>query len=122
MTDYNHSDKELTFENTPLQNLRNILSSAEASITAQEAALHISGSIKALGQEHLGVAKHDIRKAMQYLQSTHGKYVSAAVIGRIASQLCAPEDSSFALNMDSINKIYTNLLFKFTPHNTSQES
>lgn len=118
MTDYNHFDKELTFENTPLQNLKNILSSTEASIAHQEAAPQASGSIKALGQERPGVVKQDIRKAIEYLDFSQGKYVSVAVIGRIASQLCAAGERAAVPMKDFSTNIYINRLNEIIPINT----
>lgn len=90
MIEHFYSDRDLSFENTPLQNLKNILSDADATMQ-----LKAIGTPKkdAFGQSTLfekkGVSKSALQEAMNDLFLTQGQYISSAVVGQIVCKLCS---------------------------------
>lgn len=108
MVNHKQIDKELSFVNTPLQNLRNILLNADASMIMQ-ANISRPGYFSTTSEpERSGVSKTDIRKAIDKVRSVPEKYVSAAFVSRIACELCSQGPNKASSEEIYQNNIYIN--------------
>lgn len=119
MSDSGYTEKELIFENTPLQNLKNILSDADASMTKQ---LSLKGG-QAIQEPVLlqqGVLKEEIRLVIEKIRSQQDKYLSAAFINKIVCQLCSPETKEEILDKNAPINTYINELDRLISVNTAQ--
>ncbi len=108
MANHDQIDKELVFENTPLQNLRNILFNADASMIMQANISRPGNFSITPDPEQKGVSKTDIRKAINKVCSVPEKYVSAAFVGRITCELCSPDAKKANTEEYFFNNIYIN--------------
>ena len=88
MTEHFNFDKELFFENTPLQNLKNILSDADASMELEAIETPNNKFGQATLFERKGVSKSALQEAINDLVAAQGQYISSAVIGRVVCKLC----------------------------------
>lgn len=103
-------DKDLSLENTPLQNLKNILSDADASI--EQEANKIPGAYKSQQSvllEKKGVSKSALQEIVDKLFSTPGQYISPASIGQIMCTLCVDEKGKPPIEAFNTN-IYINII------------
>lgn len=110
MMDSSVFDKNLSFENTPLQNLKNILSEADASMELE--ANKSPGPHKSQHSvlfEKKGISKSTLQAVVDNLFSTPGQYVSAASVGEIMCALCFEERGKTSVEMFNTN-IYINII------------
>jgi hypothetical protein len=72
-------DKELSLSNTPLENLRTILSEADASAqTAPNAS-----STEPAGQSRPGISKEDIRRAIERLRTAPQQFLEPEAVRQL---------------------------------------
>jgi hypothetical protein len=76
-------DRELVFENTPLENLRTILSEADASAQAVIPGKEEIGRPGSLIRA--GVNKEDLKKVVERLETEAQQFLSRSDIGRIVA-------------------------------------
>jgi hypothetical protein len=71
-------DQELHFENTPLENLKSILSEADASMQSAPSTP---------SPKSAGVSKNEIRKAIERLSAEPQQFVSASLVRQMLEAL-----------------------------------
>lgn len=120
MADHDQAYKELAFENTPLQNLRNILFNADASMLMQANLSKPVSATKAPDVDQKFVSKADIRKAIDKVYSVPEKHVSVGFVGRIACELCSPDGNKVNHKFFYTN-IYINRINDLTHFNASPQ-
>jgi hypothetical protein len=105
MSEHINSDKELFFQNTPLQNLKNILSDADAFMGSR-----MSNSLEQpILFERKGISKSALQEALNDLLGTSGQYISSAAVSRILCKLCAEENGE---NISKIEDFNSNISIK----------
>lgn len=108
MIEHINSYKELFFQNTPLQNLKNILSDADASMESRAGNTFENNSLEqSILFEKKGISKSALQEVLnQLLVNTPGQYISPAAASRIVCQLCAEEKSE---NISKIGDFSNNI-------------
>ncbi|GEM_PF-6356541 len=86
MSEGQPENKDLIFENTPLQNLKNILSEVDASAQVNLSEPSV-GTAKGAPKSE-GVSKAKIQRAIDDLTGLPGQQVSLLTIGQIVDDLC----------------------------------
>lgn len=84
------SESDLIFENTPLQNLKNILSEADAS--AQSDPDPVSGRGQESDKVQEGIAKAALKKIIEDLVQNQKQYLSEVVVGGVTHKLVKSQD------------------------------
>ena len=104
MIEHINSLKELFFQNTPLQNLKNILSDADASMEARMSNTSDKSFLEqpvSFGRK--SISKSALQEALNGLLSTSGQYISSAAASRIVCKLCAEENSDNISKIEDLN-------------------
>jgi len=96
-----NSDEELFLKNTSLQNLKNILSDADASIISRLMNGPNNDTMeKPTVFEIKSVSKSALQKAINELSGTPGQYISPSAVSRIICKLCTKEDGEDILKIE----------------------
>lgn len=120
MADHDQAYKEFVFKNTPLQNLRNILFNADASMLMQANLLKPVKAITAPDADQKVVSKVDIRKAIDKVCSVPEKHVPVGFVGKIACELCSPNVNKI-INISYYKNIYINKIDDLTRYKASPQ-
>ena len=105
MIEHINSVKELFFKNTPLQNLKNILSDADASMGSRaNNVLENNFLEQPILFEKNGISKSTLQEALNELAvNTPGQYISPAAASRIVCKLCAEENRGDISKIEDLN-------------------
>ena len=99
-----NSDKELFLKNTPLQNLKNILSDADASIIPRPMNDPNNNTMERPTLfEIKSLSKSALQKMINELSGTSGQYISPSAVSRIICKLCTEENGEDILKIEGFN-------------------
>lgn len=107
MIEQNRLEKELSLQNTPLQNLKNILSDVDASIESK--AINRFAFTQITGGK--GIPKANLQEAIDNLSASADQYISPAYIGNTLYLLSLKDHQEKALTAEDFrNNININIL------------
>jgi predicted transcriptional regulator len=104
MIDQINSNKKLFFQNTPLQNLKNILSDADAFMVSK---MFSSPNNHPMEQpavyEMTGISKSALQEALSEVIGTSGQYISSSAVSRMVRKLWEEENGENIFKIEDFN-------------------
>lgn len=116
-----NTDTDFSFQNTPLQNLKNILLEADSSAEEDKTTVPVN-TLEGPGRlRSTGVLKSKLSETIKNLNDGEGQFISRADLGKIICKLCAQEDQAGSLNskLKTLNININNIVNKLNLSKTA---